>query len=129
MRFDVKYFRSGINFCGDGWVFVNDTSLICKGNIPKFNIGFLWVLYQKVLYVSTTRTIPYTTIIKYKKPSGLRKAHEITYRLPNGQKIMVKFELTGYDNRYDTKYGYYVDEIFTSQLEEYLAVAQSFVIS
>ena len=132
MKFNVKYsgswttdvsdiFTSGIQFWGEGWVFVNDTALICQGNMPKFNLGGLAALYQKVLYVSTTRTIPYATIIKYKKPSGLRKAHEITYRLPNRKKVTVNFQMTKPKKRHD--------EMFTSQLEEYLAVAQSFVSS
>ncbi len=124
MKFDVTYLRSDFNFKGEGEVFVNDTALICKGNIPKFNLGFLSTIYQKVLYVSTTRTIPYAIILQYKKPGALSNAHVITYRLPNGKKVTIKFEI--FDFRM-TKPEERHSEMFTSQLEEYLAVAQSFI--
>ena len=133
MKFEVKYFpyaidfwqEYGLEFWGKGWVFVNDTALIFQGNAPKFNLSVLLPIfgafYQKFLYVSTTTTVPYATIIKHKKPGFLRKAHEITYRLPNDKNVTVKFQMTKSKKRHD--------EMFTSQLEEYLAVAQSFVIS
>ena len=124
--YEINFIAFGRSLRGKGWIFVNDTALICQGYIPKFElgiIGFIRQIYEKVLYISTIRTIPYATIVKYKKPSFFRKAHEITYRVPNipGDGITVKFQMTKLKKRHD--------EIFTSRLEEYLAIAQSFVSS
>ena len=138
MKFDVKYFITSspnkINknttigllprtFQGEGSVFVNDNALIFQGNMSKFNIGgsLSLIVYKQILCVSTTRTVLYACITKYKQHSAFRKAHEITYQLPNSEKVRVKFHMTQSKKRHD--------EMFTSQLKEYLAVAQSFAIS
>lgn len=126
MKFNIKYVDEIGNFRGKGAVFINDTALIFKGNIPKFDIfafagsavsRIINQIYAKVLYVSTSRTIPYTTIVKYKKPSGFNQSHAIHYKLPNDQKVIIGFKMI--EN----------NEIFTSKLEEYLAIVQSFVDS
>ncbi|MDJ0681332.1 MAG: hypothetical protein QNJ18_15850 [Xenococcaceae cyanobacterium MO_167.B52] len=122
MKFDVKYLTTNFNFQGKGRVFVNDTALIFQGNLPKFNVGPLAVLDQDFFYVLTSRTVPYASIIQYKKPSDLRIAHKIDYRIQNGKKIKIKFKMMIKSKKKD-------DEMFTSRLEEYLNVAQSFVSS
>ena len=125
MKFDVKYLAYGLNFQGKGCVFVNETALIFQGNMPKFpkfNLGGIFFpVWQKVTYVSTTTTVPYATIIHHERPSFLRKAHEIIYLLPNGKKDAVRFQITKSKKRHN--------KMFTSQLEENLAIAKSFVSS
>ncbi|AFZ16727.1 hypothetical protein [Allocoleopsis franciscana] len=132
MRFEVTYLDSSgdihlfgsrkqlnLSFHGKGFIFLNENALILQGNMPKFELWILGYFFQKVLYIPTTRTLPYSTILKYKKPKLWRKKHEITYRLPDGKKCVVRFLLTKSTNK----------KIFANQLEEYLTVAKSFVVS
>ena len=137
MRFEVKYLRyysgSGdihlfgsrkqlnLNFHGKGFVFLNENALVLQGNMPKFELPLLEYLFQKVLYIPTTRTLPYSTILRYKKNNTLREKHEITYRLPDGKKCCVKFLFTKSKQRNN--------KLFANKLEEYLTVAKSFVAS
>ena len=105
MRYHLKYVvnRGNISiwgsqknkeilFDGDGTVFFQDTALVFKGNIPKFELWFLDRIFQKVLYIKTSRTVPYSTIIKHKKP-GINKIHSITYKLPDGSNASVRFKM------------------------------------
>jgi|GEM_PF-5101661 len=137
MRFEVKYlgYRDGsgdihlfgsrkqlnLNFQGKGFVFLNENALVLQGNIPKFELSFLNSFYQKVLYIPTTRTLPYSTILKYKKTGILRRQHKITYRLPDGKRCVVRFLFTKSKKKNN--------KLFANQLEEYLTVAKSFILS
>jgi hypothetical protein len=131
MRFEVKYISrknfwdifSAPTFGGKGYVYLQDTALVLDGNIPKFDVSFMLDIYSKVLFVPTTRTIPYSVIVKYKKPGLLRgNFHQITYCLPNGKKTSVWFRMT--KPRRKQK-----DSTFLSRLEDYLKTAKSFVTS
>ncbi len=127
MRFNVKYdhyrdlfdCKTFLNFHGSGVIFFHDTALIIHGNMPKFTFYFrLDFFFRKVLYVPTIRTIPYSTIVKYKKPGFFDQNHRIIYKQPNGKKSLVKFKMTS-DIRKN-------NVVFIDRLEEYLNIANSF---
>lgn len=128
MKFEVKYisrkffwdFFSGPTFGGKGYVFLQDTALVFDGNIPKFDVSFMLDIYQKVIFVPTTRTIPYSVILKYRKPRfWIGNYHQITYRLPNGKKSNIWFQMT--KPRRKQK-----DTAFLNKLEDALNTAKSF---
>ena len=130
MQFEVIYITYGLNwsigvsskknigFQGEGSVILQEIALVFQGNIPKFKLGFLLdiftFVYEKALYVKSTRTVPYSAIIKYTNLAGV---HHINYRLPNGKHCIVKFAM---DKMRD-------DEEFTSKLEEYINSTKSFI--
>ncbi len=139
VRFEVQYIsfgvnwsiggssRKNINFRDEGSVLLQDLALVFQGNIPKFELGCLLglftFLYEKVLYVKTTRTVPYSAILKYIKPRGAHNTtHQIIYRLPNGEQRIVKFDIFKF-HRLQAKN----DEEFASKLEEYINSAKSFI--
>ena len=106
-----------INFYGEGSVFMQDTVLVFKGNMPKFNDwGLLYILI--LFSIPTSRTVPYSTILKYDKPSSISGFHSIIYRLPDEKKCKIKFKI-----QKPTKES---SQEFTVKLQEYLAVASSF---
>jgi hypothetical protein len=128
MKFNLRYLggdisiggnNENLSFHGEGCVFIQDAALVFKGNMPKFKTGVLWTIYQKVIYVSSSRTVPYSSILKYKKSSFVSgRSHSITYRLPNGRKCNIKFQMQ--------KPAKKNDQMFATRLQEYLAVASSF---
>lgn len=78
MKFDVNY--SGHEFYGKGAVYMYDTALILDGNAPKFHIPLLFRIYERVLDVRTSRTIPYSVILSHTIfISNIR----ITYKVSN----------------------------------------------
>ncbi|WP_414569853.1 hypothetical protein [Nostoc sp. CCY 9925] len=115
MRFQVIYDNKF--FSGEGSVFMYDTALVFEGSQTKFTIPFIQSFYQ-LLLIKTIRTVPYSTILKYKKPRyPYNGSHKIIYRLPNGKKGEIVFHITGRDEE---------DIYFTNKLEEYLTVISSF---
>ena len=108
MRYQLMYMSDGniggsiehINFYGEGTVFMQDTVLVFKGNMPKFELWALWAIYQNVISVPTSRTVPYSTILKYNKPSFISGFHSIIYRLPDEKKCKIKFKM---QNKYSVK--------------------------
>lgn len=121
MRFQVNYVNDF--FYGKGSVFMYDTALIFEGSKPKFSLitklplPLIKVGYE-LLVIKTTRTVPYSTILNYKKPRLPYNFHEIIYQLPNGKKCVIKFKITitGIE-----EYNIY----FTNKLEESLTVVRS----
>ncbi|NEO72630.1 hypothetical protein [Moorena sp. SIO3H5] len=124
MQFNVEYVPYKIPFCGDGSVFLNETALIFEGSVKKINIPVLyfWDLYHNFL-VKTIRTVPYSTILNYKKvfyspvfyykkrkPVG--NCYQINYRLPDGKKTGIKFIY--HQNKSNNK------NIFLMKLEEHM---------
>lgn len=133
MRFEVKYsgygdihifgFRKPIhlNIHGKGFINLSENALVLQGSMLKFEVPLIYFCYKKVLYIPTTRTLPYSTILKYKKPGLCRRRHEITYRLPGEKKCVFKFKIT--------KYSRSNNKLFANQFKEYLTVAKSFSAS
>lgn len=114
MRFKVIYDNNF--FSGEGSVFMYDTALVFEGSQTKFTIPFIQGFYQ-LLLIKTTRTVPYSTILKYKKPRyPYNGSHKITYKLPNGRKCDIAFHIIGTDEE---------DISLTNKLEEYLTVFSS----
>ena len=114
MQFQVDYKNKF--FYGKGSVFIYDTALVFEGSKPKFNIPLIQVAY-KLLLIKTTRTVPYSTILKHKKPKSMYDGHhKITYRLPTGKKCDIAFDITIKEENIH----------FTNKLEEYLTVVSSF---
>ena len=107
-----------INFYGEGSVFMQDTMLVFKGNMPKFNGWALLSIYPNLFSIPTSRTVPYSTILKYDKPSFISGFHSIIYRLPDEKKCKIKFKI-----QKPTKES---SQEFTVKLKEYLAVASAF---
>ena len=141
MRFEVSYIpfavnwsiggspKKNINFQGEGSVLLQDVALVFQGNIPKFELGCLLglftFLYEQVLYVKTTRTVPYSAILKYIKPRGEHNTtHQINYRFPNGEQRILKFDIIRF-HRLQARN----DEEFACKLEEYINSAKSFIDS
>lgn len=118
MKFQVKYMKTDLYFHRDGLVFLNESFLICKGRISKFKPLFFGFLYDKVISIPTTKTIPFSTVIKYKKPSWIRPTHLIIYRLPNGNNCHVIFTIKKDNNNN-------VNRFFSSRLQEYLLAVKS----
>lgn len=116
MRFTVNYDNKF--FYGKGLMFMYDTALVFEGIKPKFFIPFLQFAYQ-LLFIQTTRTVPYATILQYRKPNFRNGSHRITYRLPNGKKCNIGFRIKNEEQAGNSIY-------FTTKLEEYLAVVKSF---
>ena len=131
MKFEVNYFslRDFWDFSdfpilsGKGFIFLQDTGLVLEGYVAKFEVISIFMSNEtkKAILVSTTRTIPYSVIIKYKKPKFWQGAyHQITYRLPNGKKSKIAFRMTiprrGQKNA-----------AFTSKLEDYLKTVKSII--
>lgn len=100
MKTNVKFFYKTRSFTvdngsaylsliGPGTVFFHETGLILDGEVPKLNMGwlfrftivqsFLWLIYRKVIALRTIRTIPYSKILNYKRPSLLDNSHSIVY--------------------------------------------------
>ncbi|MDZ8240269.1 MAG: hypothetical protein RMZ69_24500 [Nostoc sp. ChiQUE01a] len=116
MQFQVNY--DSKFFFDEGLIFMYDTALVFKGSKPKFFIPFIRYFYQLV-FIQTTRTVPYSTILKYRKSKRINGYHQITYRLPNGKKCKIGFTMMN-EHRNENNIS------FASQLEEYLAVVNSF---
>lgn len=130
MRFEVQYLANysilsrskkiSLNFLTKkGFIFLNETGLVLQGKISKINLGLLYSFYDKVLDIETTRTIPYSTILYYKNATLFSRAYKIIYRLPDGKNCIVSFIMIGSQRKNNT-------ELFTTKLEEYLAVAKVF---
>jgi hypothetical protein len=112
-------------FYGKGSVFIYDTALIFEGSKPKFSIPLITKLPiplikvgYELLVIKTTRTVPYSTILNYKKQRLPYNFHEIIYRLPNGRKCVIEFEITITGIEEENIY-------FTNKLEESLTVVRS----
>lgn len=128
MKFNLKYLggnvsfggnNENLNFYGEGSVFIQDTALVFRGNMPKFQTGILWAIYQRVISISSSRTVPYSSILKYKKPSFMSGSiHQIIYRLPDGKKCNIKFQMQKPVKKND--------QIFATRLQEYLVASSSF---
>lgn len=125
-KFDVKYKASGknLNFYGKGTLYMHDTCLVFEGDMPKFRIPVLWWVYHKVLNVRTTRTVPYSAILRYdpRSFSSLLRGNfqQITYRLPDYRPQKVAFRILG------PKPG--KKDSFRTRLEEYMTVAKSLIV-
>ena len=69
MQFDVKFAPSHNNLLyGNGRIHMHDTGLVIEGDMRKFSIPLIASIYQKVLYVRTTQTIPYSVISRHLPP-------------------------------------------------------------
>ena len=131
MKFEVNYFSQKkfwgfsnyANFSGKGFIFLQDTGLVLEGTVAKFEaISRLMSSEDEknIFLVSTTRTIPYSVIIKYKKTRFWHNYHQITYRLPDGKKSKIAFRMT--KPRIGQK-----NAAFTSKLEDYLKTVKSII--
>ena len=116
MQFNVQYVPYKIQFYGEGSVFLNDTALIFKGSVRKFYIPFLQVFYKNVILVNTIRTVPYSTILDYKKTNLLGNCYQIDYRLPDGKKTGIKFIIKPKKSKNKSKN----EKAFLIKLEEYM---------
>ncbi|MDZ7962864.1 MAG: hypothetical protein RMY34_34190 [Aulosira sp. DedQUE10] len=116
MRFQLNYDNNF--FSGEGSVFMYDIALVFEGSQPKFTIPFIQNAY-KLLFIQTTRTVPYSTILKYRKSQRINGYHQITYRLPNGKKCKIGFRMMNEHHKKN-------NISFAIKLEEYLAVVNSF---
>jgi hypothetical protein len=130
MKFEVNYFyrrnfwdfSNYTIFSGKGFIFLQDTGLVIEGTVAKFEAIFLLMSENEknIFFVSTTRTIPYSVIIKYKKTRFWHNYHQITYRLPDGKKSKITFRMT--KPRVGQK-----NAAFTSKLEDYLKTVKSII--
>lgn len=69
-----------------------------------------------MLNIKTTRTIPYSMILKYKSPFFFSKTHNLIYKLPNGKKRKVMFKISYKKN----------SKVFATKIKEYMATVNSF---
>jgi hypothetical protein len=131
MKFEVNYFSQKnfwdfsnyATFSGKGFIFLQDTGLVLEGTVAKFEAISSMAMYEEeknIFFVSTTRTIPYSVIIKYKKTRFWHNYHQITYRLPDGKKSKIGFRMT--KPRIGQK-----NAAFTSKLEDYLKTVKSII--
>lgn len=118
MQFDVKFYpykqlfaaQQQLRFFGKGVVFLHDTGIIFQGNSPKLDVWGLDELLGKPLFAITTRTVPYSTILRYRHPRFFHKRHEIIYKLPDNKKCLISFSLMNktYDLTLKNKINEYV---------------------
>jgi hypothetical protein len=121
MQFQVIYYNYNNWFLsGKGSIFMYDTALVFKGNKAKFIIPFIENYFQ-LLFIQTTRTVPYSTILQYRKSKKVNGYHQIVYRLSNGKKIKIEFKMTN-EHRKENNIS------FATKLEEYLVVVNNFAV-
>jgi len=57
-------FGKPLNFYGAGSVALEETGIVVYGDLPKFTIPFFGRFYSKLLTERTTRTVPYSRIVR-----------------------------------------------------------------
>jgi hypothetical protein len=99
MRVNVKYTVPSfvmryLRVFGQGRIHVRDVALVLEGEYPKFYIptGLLNSIFQRLICVTSYRTIPYSRIVRYSPPKIFRK-HTILFENPAGVRTWVAFRL------------------------------------
>jgi hypothetical protein len=113
ISFIYFFYKGCLRFYGKGAIYMQDTSLIFKGDIAKFYLPIFSWFFQKVVCIPTIRSIPYSIILKYKPPSFFRRFHFIKYQLPDGKKGRVIFRMTKTDS-----------SSFSDELEKYRNISK-----
>jgi hypothetical protein len=94
-KFVVSIFARWDVPSGRGVIHIEETGIILDAFFPKLRIPvFLWTWFRIVLCGRSVRTIPYSTIVRYRPPKWLRRYHEIRYRLPSGKERSVLFSIS-----------------------------------
>lgn len=132
--FTVDYGPTYLSLIGSGTVFFQETGLILDGEVPKLNMGwffrfaivrsFLWLIYRKTIGLRTIRTIPYSKILDYKRPSLLDNSHLLVYEpldsyesKVQGKKIRVRFKILNLSKSQQ--------QSFADRLQDYIAAAKT----
>lgn len=111
---------------GVGAVFLSEIGLQLEGEAAKFHTGLffhifgfiplLLAAYKKAVFAKKSITVPYSVILKSQRSRFSGDVYRITYKLPDGEKRVVKFRIID-SSKIRKKY-------FSSMLEKYLTTSR-----
>jgi hypothetical protein len=82
---------------GRGFLHIEETGLVVEARFLQFYLPAIVAKYiRKVVSTPSQRTIPYSTILQYKRTRFFDPVrHHLQYRLPDGKKRHLRFKLVG----------------------------------
>jgi hypothetical protein len=97
IRFTIPFTQSQpLKFFGRGTVHFEETALVFEGHQALFYFfGLTWI-GQKFLCDATTRTVPYSQVVRHRRPNYVTSfSHHVHFKQPDGLVAAFGFKMLG----------------------------------
>jgi hypothetical protein len=123
MKYDVRFshrvLTGNLDAVGPGAVYLDETGVVVEADFPRLYVPLVYVIIRRIIGATSTRTIPFSRITRYKQPGLFGGYHLITYMLPHGAKKTVGFKMREHRRNNDQE--------FSARFDEYRAAARAYL--